>query len=101
MGSWLHPFSRGAPVRWEKGKQAVWHVKDGEMQGKLRKQPPREKEEAGIACGQLQKMRDHDDIALALNLFGLTGLLCQVSPNLTPADSREASWCAFTLSKVF
>ena len=39
--------------------------------------------------------------ALALNLFGLTGLLCQVSPNLTPADSREASRCVFTLSEVF
>ena len=25
-----------SPVRWEKGKQAVWHVKDGEMQGKLK-----------------------------------------------------------------
>lgn len=42
-----------SPVRWEKGKQAVWHVKEGEMQGKLK-----EATASGIPCGQLQKMRD-------------------------------------------
>ena len=42
-----------SPVRWEKGKQVVWHVKEGEMQGKLK-----EATASGIPCGQLQKMRD-------------------------------------------